>query len=185
VSTTPDGSSLLVLSAGDRICGNPEAAVTLIQYGCYACPASAILHAMVPELQRQFPTQLCVVFRHFPVPDPTGQALHAAEAAEAAGVQGQFWQMHDYLFSHQDALGDGDLATYAIALQLNVEQFLREIRQDIYVDRVKSDIVSGLQLGVAQAPGVFINGQRYTAALEFDAVCMAIEQALQDRSPSF
>ena len=185
MSTTPDDLSLLLLSAGDRIRGNPEAAVTLIQYGCYACPASAILHAMVPDLQRQFPMQLCIVFRHFPVPDPTGQALHAAEAAEAAGVQGQFWQMHDYLFSHQDALGDGDLATYAIALQLNVEQFLREIRQDIYVDRVKSDIASGLQLGVAQAPGVFINGQRYTAALEFDAMRTAIEQALQDRSPSF
>lgn len=173
-------SSCLIVRPCDHVQGEVGAAVTLIQYGCYSCPACARLHPILSQLQHHFETQLRVVFRHFPIPDPMEQALHAAEAAEAAGHQGKFWQMHEQLLKHCDALGDGELVEYAIALQLNIRQFLQEMRQDVHIDRVRCDLASGIQLGVEQTPALFINGQRYGAELSFEALKTTIEQLLID-----
>jgi protein-disulfide isomerase len=178
VSPAPLSPSLFALRPCDHVQGEAGAAVTLIEYGCYACPTCAVFHPILLKLQHHFETQFRVVLRHFPRPDLTEQSLHAAEAAEAANAQGKFWQMHEHLCAHWDALSDGDLVEYAIALQLNLPQFLREMRQDVYVDRVRSDLESGIQLGVAQAPAVFINNRRYDAALEFDPLRIAIKQAI-------
>jgi protein-disulfide isomerase len=171
-------SPLLALRPGDDVQGEAEALVTLVEYGCYACPTCVPLHSTLLKLQAKFATQLRVVYRHFPQSDSTQQALHAAEAAEAANAQDQFWQMHEHLLKHQNALGDGELVEYAIALRLNISQFLREMRQDIHLDRVRADLESGIQLGIEQLPAVFINGHRYLESLEFDALTAAIEQAI-------
>ncbi|MGG6269865.1 DsbA family protein [Leptolyngbya sp. AN03gr2] len=179
MSTPPHSPSLFVLRPCDHVQGDAGAAVTLIHYGCYTCPLCATLHLILSDLLLDFESQLRVVFRHFPTPDPTEQSLHAAEAAEAASAQGKFWQMHNLLLTHQDALGDGELVEYAIAIQLNIPQFLREMRQDVHVERVSSDLESGLQLGVDQVPAVFINGHRYRGDWNFDALSAEIKAVLK------
>lgn len=174
-----DSSPLLVLRPCDHVQGEAAASVTLIVYGCYTCPACVALYSILLKLQAQFSTQLRVVYRYFPKPDSTQQALHAAEAAEAANAQGQFWQMHEQLLAHHQALGDAELVEYAIALRLSIPQFLRDMRQDVHLDRVRSDLESGIQLGVERVPVIFINGQRYLSSLAFDALSAAIEQSIQ------
>jgi protein-disulfide isomerase len=175
VSTDP--SSLLTLRPCDHVQGDIGTTVTLITYGSYTSLVCSNLHQILSDLQHHFRNQLQVVFRHFPLPDVEERSLHAAEAAEAAGVQGKFWQMHDRLFSYSEALGDGELVECAIALGLNVPQFLQEMRQDVHVDRIRSDLESGIQLGIEQSPGLFLNGCRYRNILSFESLKSAIDRS--------
>jgi protein-disulfide isomerase len=177
----PADLSSFIVRPNDRVRGEATAAVTAIEYGCYTCPACAILHPILDRLQHQFGTQLRVVFRHFPILDPTERSLHAAEAAEAAGSQGKFWQMHELLLARQAGLDDGDLVEYAIALQLDIPQFLQQMRQDVHVDRIRADLASGIQLGIDRTPAVFINKRHYRAELSFEALCEAIARSIDDR----
>ena len=103
-------------------------------------------------------------------------ALHAAEAAEAAGAQGKFWQMHDYLFAHQEALEDSDLVEYAAAVGCDVERFIREMAENRYLPRVREDFLSGVRSGVNGTPTLFINGMRYDGPRDLDSLLAAIEQ---------
>jgi formate-nitrite transporter family protein len=171
--------STLMLHPRDHIRGEDGATVTLIEYGCYAVPLCATIQPILSALQYQFQPQLRVGFRHFPLPDPTERTFHAAEAAEAAHAQGKFWQMHELLLTHQQALGDGDLVEYAIALGLDLPRFLREMRQDVHVERVNFDLNSGLGLGIEGVPTVFINGHRYRGDWDFDALSSEIKAVLE------
>jgi protein-disulfide isomerase len=170
-------------SEQDHRQGSLNARVVLVQYGDYQCPRCGELHTSIMAIQRQFETTLfgrealCFVFRHFPQPQLHPQAQKAAAAAEAAAVQGQFWQMHELLLKHQQELGDGDLAEYADKLGLDVTQFIRDIAQKVYVDHINQDIISGMDSGVVSAPALFINGARYTDALELKPLLVAIAEA--------
>jgi protein-disulfide isomerase len=155
------------LSEQDYRQGSLNARVVLVEYGDYQCPQCGELYALIKtihsSLNGTFPEEnyLCFVFRQFPQPLIYPQAQKAAAAALAAGAQGQFWQMHDMLFNHQQALGNGYLVEYADRLGLNIPQFLQEMTRQIHVDRIDKDIESGLQSGVTTAPALFINGTRY------------------------
>src|SRR5690606_26626032 len=102
----------------DHIRGPEEAPVTLVEYGDFECPYCGQAEPVVRELLAAFGADLRYVFRHLPLADVHEHAQLAAEAAEAAGAQGRFWEMHDLLFSHQDALEPEDLLSYARALDL-------------------------------------------------------------------
>jgi len=164
----------LPISYRDHIQGLPTAVMTLVKYGDYQCPDSAKAHGTVQEIQQQLGNSLCYVFRHFPRPNIHPQAQPAAEAAEAAAKQGKFWQMHDLLFANQHALKDGDLAEYAARLELDVMQFLREMSEDMYVQRVQADIDSGIQSGVDRTPTFFINRLRYDGACDKEGLIAAL-----------
>ncbi len=170
---------VLPVSSRDRIQGLDCAPISLVEYGDYQCPKCAAAHDIVQNLQQQFGEQLCFVFRHFPGNHLYPQAQHAAEAAEAAAKQGKFWQMHDYLFHHQHALGNGYLAEYADALGLDVMQFLRDMAAHIYADRVREDLASGIHSGVCQTPTFFINCLRYDGACDRQTLTATIEQQLE------
>ena len=102
------GTARLALPVSDRdhILAPETATVTLVEYGDYECPYCGLAHPIVKELLRRFGDQLRFVFRHFPLIQVHPHAEHAAQAAEVAGRQGKFWEMHDYLFEHQDALDE-------------------------------------------------------------------------------
>jgi protein-disulfide isomerase len=156
----------LPVSSRDHILGADAAATTLVEYGDFQCPRSASAHRIVREIQQQLGgKQLRFVFRHFPRTHLHPQAQQAAEATEAAAAQGKFWQMHDCLFENQHALDDGDLVECAVALGLDVCQFLKEMSADVHAQRVREDFDSGVQSGVKSTPSFFINGIRY------DGVC--------------
>lgn len=181
----PDDRNRLVVSPSERDYrqGGLHARVVLVEYGDYQCPDCGELYTLIKTIQEQpdgifsGENDLCFVFRQFPQPQIHPQAQKAAAAALAAGVQGQFWQMHKMLFSHQQELGNGYLVEYADHLKLDIPQFLQDITRKVHVDRINQDIESGMQSGVTVAPALFINGTRYIDRWNIEQLMTAIVTA--------
>jgi len=179
--TTPHGGQLtLPVSDRDHVQGPSTAPVTLVEYGYYECPYCGAAYSIVKRLQERLADRLRFVFRNFPLTTVHPHAEHAAESAEAAGAQGKFWEMHDYLYQHQRALKDGDLNEYAAALGLDVEQFDREMTEQVHTDRVRADFMSGVRSGVNGTPTFYINGFHHNGAYDFDSLLAAIEAAISE-----
>ena len=145
----------------DHVTGPDDAPVTLVEYGDFECPYCGMAHPIVERAQRELGSHLRFVFRHFPLGEVHPHARLAAQAAEAAAAQGRFWEMHDMLFEHQDALEPDDLAGYAKALGLDTKQFARDLEGGTYANRVRDDFRSGVRSGVNGTPTFFVNGERY------------------------
>jgi protein-disulfide isomerase len=184
-NNAPDSCNQLVVppSEQDHRQGSLNARVVLVEYGDYQCPQCGELYISIKAIQRQLEATLfgrdflCFIFRHFPQPHIYPQAQKAAAATEAAGAQGQFWQMYEILLEHQQELGNGYLAEYADRLGLNVPQFLRDIARGTYLDRINQDIESGIRSGVTDAPALFINNIRYTGRWTITELMTAIVAA--------
>ncbi len=145
----------------DHSLGADVALVTLVEYGDYECSYCGETYVVVAEAQERLGDNLKYVFRNFPLKDVHPHAERAAQAAEAAGAQGQFWQMHALLFENQGALEDEDLIAYARELGLDIERFRDDLATGKYESRVKQDFSSGIDSGVNGTPTLFINGFRY------------------------
>jgi protein-disulfide isomerase len=173
------GVSYLVLPVGarDHTQGSMAAAVTMLEYGDFACAHSAEAFPVVKETARWLRGELCYVFRHFTVVEKNSHALLAAEAAEAAGAQGRFWEMHDLLCERSPAIDDVYLKRYAQELGLDLERFEREMRERVHLGRVREDFESGVASGVTRTPAFFINGVRYEGEADLDSLLAAIEEA--------
>lgn len=157
-----DGRLTPPVTARDHAAGPDDAPpVTLVEYGDYECPYCGMAHPIVKRAQKELGTQLRFVFRNFPLAEAHPHARIAAQAAEAAGAQGRFWQMHDMLFEHQNALEPQDLVGYAKAIGLDITQFERDLETGTYAKRVRDDFRSGVQSGVNGTPTFFVNGERY------------------------
>lgn len=153
-------------SQRDHYQGLLSAPVVLVKYGNYQSPQCGEVHRLIQAIQQHFNSVFseenrpCVVFRHF-IKSIYPQAQKAAEVVEAAAAQGQFWQMHEMLFTHQQALDNGYLVEYANHLGLDISQLLQDLSKQRHVDRINEDIESGYHSGVTTAPALFINGIRY------------------------
>jgi protein-disulfide isomerase len=157
-----DASRLLLpIRSFDHVYGPEDAPYTLVEYGDYECPECGRLYVILRDLQKEIPSRLRVVFRHYPLSGIHPHAQQAAEAAEAAAVQGKFWEMHTLLFERQEALQTKDLIRYAGELGLDVERFRNELKHQTYRDGVRADFIAGVQNGVYGTPGLFLNGARY------------------------
>ena len=165
------------VSPDDHRAGPDDAPVTLTEYGDYECPHCGAAYPVVHEVRRALGSQLRFVFRHFPLSQAHPHAQRAAEAAEAAGAQGKFWEMHDLLFENQDALEDADLRRYAATLELDAERFEKELGAGLYADRVRRDFRSGVRSGVNGTPTFFINGVRHDASWDLPTLSAAVEAA--------
>lgn len=160
-------SSLLVPpSTQDHIQGVLSAKVVLVMYGDYQCSRSANVYKMIEVIDRELSASLgedylCFIFRHFPQVQIHLHAQRAAQAAEAAAAQGQFWLMNDTLFTHQQKLENGYLVEYANDLGLDIPQFLKDLSKQVHIDHINEDIEGGIQSGVTITPALFINGIRY------------------------
>lgn len=163
----------------DRTRGLPSAAVTLLEYGDYECPHCHDAYFIVKELQKWLGNHLCFCFRHFPLTKVHPHAHSAAEAAEAAAAQGWFWEMHDYLYQHQQLLDHEHLVRYAAQLSLDTPRFNYELAHGVHVARVQKDFESGVANGITTTPAFFINGMRYTGAWDFDDLLNVIEEKRQ------
>jgi protein-disulfide isomerase len=117
------------------------------------------------------------VWRHLPLNDVHPQAEMAAEAAEAAGAQGKFWEMHDLLLANQERLRATDLIGYATSLGLDVERFRSEVHRHTYANRVANDIDSASASGVSGTPTFFINGRRHYGAYDIESLTAAVKVA--------
>ena len=149
--------------------GAPDAPVTLEVFGDFQCPSCATVSGLIGKLEQEYGPRLRVVFRHFPLA-MHAHAMDAALAAEAAGLQGRFWEMHDLLFANQTALGTKDLNKYAEQLSLDTHRFHDELKHRTYEDRVREDFRRGVANGVYGTPGLFINGVRHDGALDLNSL---------------
>jgi protein-disulfide isomerase len=159
----------------DHIRGQLDAPLQLVEYGDYECPFCGMAHPVVQELERALSDRLCFAYRHFPILSAHPHALPAAEAAEAAGEQGQFWAMHDRLFEHQDMLDDEMLVSHAVELGLDRERFIDDLASQRFVPRVRDDLSSGARSGVNGTPTFFVNGQRYEGAPDVRSLVDALQ----------
>ena len=171
--------SQLVLPVGvrDHAQGSSEAIVTLLEYSDFEGGHCAETFRVVQEITRWLRGELYYVFRHFPAANKYANAFSAAEAAEAAGAQGRFWEMHDWLCEHSPTITDAHLKDYAQEIGLDGERFERERREHTYIEKVLEDFESGVASGVTRAPAFFINGVRYRGEVELDSLLAAIEEA--------
>jgi protein-disulfide isomerase len=171
------------VSARDHIRGNSDAPLTLLEYGDYECPYCGAAHPIVQEVCTRLGEDLRFVFRHFPLTQIHPHAEHAAEAAEAAGEQdqGTFWEMHDTLHEHQDALDDSHLVAYAADRGLDVARVEWDLAAHTYAGRVREDFLSGVRSGVNGTPTFFINGRRHDDAYDLATLLAALEAARQER----
>jgi protein-disulfide isomerase len=181
-STGESGDLSLPVGARDHAQGPADAAVTLVEYGDYQCPHCGRAYPIVKKVQEHFGARLCFVFRNFPLATVHPNAEHAAEAAEAAASQGRFWEMHDALFEHQDALDDRHLGQYAELAGLDRVRFDRELKDGAHVHRVREDFMSGVRSSVNGTPTFFINGRRYDDSWDVATLSGAIQAALTARS---
>jgi protein-disulfide isomerase len=163
----------------DHIRGLLTAPVTLVEYGDFECPHCGRAHSIVSELLERLPDDVRLVFRHFPLTQIHPHAQAAAEAAEAAGAQGRFWEMHDLLFENQDALDAPSLLGYAGALRLDLPRFEKELVGGVHTPRVRSDFTSGVRSGVNGTPTFFINGRRHDGPWDIQSLADAIADELQ------
>ena len=158
----------------DHILGPRDAAVTLVEYGDFECPHCGQAHYVLQDLMSQMAKVVQLVFRNFPLAQIHPHAERAAEAAEAAGAQGSFWEMHDTLFENQDALEDEDLVGYAQQLGLDLERFQTDLLNGVHTKRVREDFVSGVRSGVNGTPTFFINGRRHDGPWDLGSLSAGI-----------
>jgi protein-disulfide isomerase len=166
------------VSERDHVLGPATAPVTLVEYGDYECPYCGAAHRSVEQVLRVMGDDLRFVFRHFPLSQIHPHARQAAEAAEAAGAQGRFWEMHDLLFENQARLGLRDLIAYAGALDLDLERFVTDLRGHAYAGRLREDFLSGVRSGVNGTPTFFVNGIRHDGGYDAEALLDALRREL-------
>ena len=166
----------------DHIRGAPDASVTLVEYGDYECPYCGQAETVIRELLVSFGDDLRYVWRHLPLNDVHPHAQMAAEAAEAAGAQGRFWEMHDMLLAHQDALRPMDLGRYAEELGLDLDRFWDELRRRVHAPRVARDVASADESGVSGTPTFFINGRRHYGAYDIATLTEEVRSARRRQS---
>jgi protein-disulfide isomerase len=168
------------VSERDHANGPEDAPVTLVEYGDYECPYCGMAYSVVKSAQRELGKQLRFVFRNFPLAEAHPHARNAAQAAEAAAAQGKFWEMHDALFEHQEALEAEDIIGYAKSLGLDMVQFGKDLQNPTYAKRVRDDFRSGVKSGVNGTPTFFINGSRYEGSWANEkAFIDALQEAAQ------
>jgi protein-disulfide isomerase len=170
------GKLNLPVNDRDHIQVPRTAPVKLVEYGDYECPYTGQAYPIVKEIQKRLGDNLLSVFRNFPLREIHPHAEHAAEAAEAAAAQGKFWEMHDYLFEHQQALDDNHLSQYAKTLGLNTDRFQRDMSGHIYTSLIDKSLGDGIASCVEGTPTFFINGVRHNGSWDLETLLTAIKK---------
>lgn len=165
---TPSASNDIAdiqVSQTDHVRGAKDGKVTLVEFGDFQCPACGAYEPIVKQVVADNKDTLKIVYRHFPLTQIHKNALPAALATEAAGLQGKFWEMHDILYAKQDewsgSLNAQDLfVMYATTLELDVQKFKNDLSSKTLEDKILSEFKEGVRLGVQGTPTFFLNGKK-------------------------
>ena len=149
------------VTEADHAQGPDDAPLTLVEYGDYECAYCGQAYAIVKQIQDTLSEELRFVFRNFPLTQVHPHAMNAARAAEAAGLQRRFWEMHDALYENQENLDDRNLIANAVTLGLDLGRFTQDFAGQKIEDRIVSDIEGGARSGVNGTPTFFVNGFRF------------------------
>ena len=154
------------IGIADQKEGNEQAAIKIVEYGDYQCPHCGRAYPIIKEIQSTFGDQILFVFRNFPLQESHRYATIAAQAAEAAGKQGKFWEMHDAIFENQQQLSEEYLDSLAEKLGLDMDQFEQDLNSEEISDKVEDDFESGVRSGVNGTPSFFVNGEKFDGGAE-------------------
>lgn len=168
------------VTSSDHVRGDVNAPITLVEYGEFECVHCGRAYHAIRQLLRERPEEVRFVFRHFPQDDVHPFSERSALAAEAAGAQGRFWEMHDFLFENQHQLEYDDLARHAGELGLDGDRFARDLVDRINLPKVDADRASGIASGVVETPSFFINGERHEGAYDTPSLRNAIRRVSED-----
>lgn len=159
----------VALDDEDHVQGPRDAKVVLIEYGDFECPYCGEEYPEIKAAQAACGDALCFAFRHFPLHQAHPHAERAAEFAEAAATIGRFWEMHDLLYEHQEALDEPSVAGYARLLGFD-DALIEATLGGAYTARVQKNFRGGIRNGVNGTPCLFVNGQRYDGARDADSL---------------
>ncbi len=174
----------MAVNAVDHVLGPEHAPVTVVEYADFECPNCKQAAPAVKLLLERFAGQVRFVFRHSPIEQVHPHALMAAEAAECAGGQGQFWPMHDLLFEHQLHLKGNQLNGYAGQLGLDLVRYSAEMDDHVYLQRIREQQRSGRDSGVRGTPTFFVNGHIQDVSFGIHALFDAVEAQLRAHRPA-
>jgi protein-disulfide isomerase len=161
----------------DHSNGPPDAPVTLVGYWDYSSPECCRAYPVVKQILKRMRRDLRYVVRNFPQPDLHPRAEEAAEAAESAGSQGKFWEMHDRLCENPGALDEHGLARHAADLGLDLRAFQREMSAHVHADRVRRDVEGAIRSGVTETPAFFVDEVRHQSAFGLATLLPAVQAA--------
>lgn len=186
---TKDAEEILRVSMTDWVKGNPAAKVTLVEYADFQCPACKSYASVVKQAEAEFGKDMRFVYRHFPLTEIHKTTLFSSQAAEAAGKQGKFWQMHDLLYEKQQEWSEKSNAEslmegYAASLQLNMDQFKKDVKDPAVLAKVKQNRAEGEKLGIKGTPSFFLNGKLIENPQGFQGLKSILSQALADANNS-
>lgn len=172
--------ALLSIPVGneDHSRGPLDAKLTVVEYGDYQCPYCGQAYPIVEQLLSKFADSMRLVFRNLPLSEVHPHAEAAAEMAEAVGLQGKFWEIHDTLFEHQRDLSDAALLRYAAAVGADVEKAELDISGGGPRQRVDADFESAVRSGANGTPTFFVNGVRYDGSWQFEPFAEYLSEML-------
>jgi protein-disulfide isomerase len=162
----------------DKIQGNLNASITLVEYGDYQCPHCGHAYPIVKNIQETFGDKLRFVFRNFPLQNIHPLAVNAAVATLAVAKQDKYWEMHDMIFENQESLHGNSFSDFAQELGLNIKQFENDVLDEELSDKVYADFESGIESGVNGTPTFFINNIRYNRSPIEEDLVEAINEIL-------
>jgi protein-disulfide isomerase len=163
----------------DHLLGPRSASVRMVEYGDFECPQCKQAAGAVRLLLARFEHRLRFAFRHFPVEEAHPYAMHAAQAAECAGGQGKFWELHDLLFENQGHLKPAQLAALARGLGLDIARYTAEMDDEVYLQRVREHQVSGKLSGVHATPAFYVNGRLSDVSYGLHVLLEAVDEELR------
>ncbi len=150
-----------IVGEQDHFQGTANASIVIVEFGDYQCPHCGAAYPIIKEIQETFGDQVKFVFRNFPLAEIHHYARAAAQAAEAAALQGKFWEIHDSIFEQQSHLNNEFLFTLAKQYNLDLEKFKLDVNSKEVISKVEDDFESGIRSGVNGTPTFFINGTRF------------------------
>ncbi len=156
--------------------GNPAAPIVMVEYGDYACPYCGEAFPIIEKLRSTLGDKLLFVFRFFPLEAVHPNANNAALAAQAASMQGKFWEMHHLLYINSDKLEWEGLVAMADTIGLNLQQFEADIQNGKLQDKIDDDLESGLRSGVNGTPSFFVNGEKYSGDWAYEDFLMYLKE---------
>jgi protein-disulfide isomerase len=171
------------ITDADRAAGPKSAPVTLLEYGNFECIHCGQFFPVIKQARKFLGDNLRFVFRHFPTVRTHPHSLQAAIAADAAGAQQKFWEMHDELFTHQTSLEDRDISRYARRIRLDLDRFQRDISDSRFRLQIEADYDrSVFDEHITGTPTIYINDVRYTGATDLESLLDAIRTSdVEDR----
>ncbi|WP_316736398.1 DsbA family protein [Pedobacter aquatilis] len=164
------------VSEKDHFEGGKSASIEIVEFGDYQCPHCGHAFPIIKKIQKIFGEQIKFIFRHFPLQEAHEYAFPAAVAAEAAALQGKFWEMHDGLYQNQNQLGENLFNEIAEKIGLDIDQFKKDYSSGDLTEKVESDFESGIRSGVNGTPSFYVNGSKFDGGAE-DLLAMLKESA--------